>query len=64
MDEEIEKYDFSNGDEFSDFKLIVENKAILIHKAVLGIFNFKILYYIFKILKNLSNRNIFFFGPV
>lgn len=36
MDEEIEKYDFRNGDEFSDFKLIVENRAILIHKAVLG----------------------------
>ena len=36
MDEEIEMYDFSVGDEFSDFKLIVENKPILIHKAVLG----------------------------
>lgn len=36
MDEKIEMYDFSTGDEFSDFKLIVEDKPILIHKAVLG----------------------------
>ena len=36
--EEIEKYDFSNGDEFSDFKLIVDNKSIFVHKAILGNF--------------------------
>lgn len=36
--DEIEKFDFSNGDEFSDFKLIVENQTIFVHKAILGKF--------------------------
>lgn len=42
--EEIEKYDFSNGDEFSDFKLIVDNKSIFVHKAILGNF-LKLVYF-------------------
>lgn len=39
--DEIEKYDFSNGDEFSDFKLVVDNKIIYVHKAILGKIVFK-----------------------
>ena len=32
-----EEYEFSKGDEFSDMKLIVEDKIIFIHRAILGI---------------------------
>ena len=29
-------YDFEQGDELSDVKLIVEGKTLLVHKAILG----------------------------
>ena len=29
-------YDFEKGDEFSDLKLIVEEKTLLVHKAIIG----------------------------
>ncbi len=29
-------YDFEKGDELSDLKLIVEDKTLLVHKAILG----------------------------
>lgn len=34
--DEIEMYDFTQGDEFSDFKLIVNDKPLYVHKAILG----------------------------
>jgi hypothetical protein len=32
-------YDFEKGDELSDLKLIVEDKTLLVHKAILGKIN-------------------------
>lgn len=43
MDFSIELYDFFNGDELSDLKIIVENRTLFVHKAILGIY-FKIKY--------------------
>lgn len=34
--EVVEDYDFNEGDELSDMKLIVENKTLHVHKAILG----------------------------
>ena len=31
-------YDFEIGDELSDMKLIVENKTLYVHKAILGMY--------------------------
>ncbi|RNA00034.1 BTB and MATH domain-containing 38-like [Brachionus plicatilis] len=36
MDLNIELYDFFNGDELSDLKIIVENQTLYVHKAILG----------------------------
>jgi hypothetical protein len=33
---ELNEYDFEVGDEFSDLKLIVENKVLHVHKAILS----------------------------
>lgn len=38
MDLNIELYDFFNGDELSDLRLIVENHTLYVHKAILGNF--------------------------
>lgn len=35
---ELDNYDFEVGDEFSDIKLIVENKTLHVHKAILSKF--------------------------
>jgi hypothetical protein len=35
---ELDNYDFDIGDEFSDIKLIVENKTLHVHKAILSKF--------------------------
>jgi len=36
---ELNEYDFEAGDEFSDLKLIVEDKVLHVHKAILSKLN-------------------------
>ena len=36
---ESNEYDFETGDEFSDLKLIVEDKVLHVHKAILSKIN-------------------------
>ena len=39
MEMEMNDYDFEVGDEFSDLKLVVENKVLHVHKAILSKLN-------------------------